>query len=158
MKTRIQFNFQNKLDRRTVLRGAGVTMAMPWLSAMSNAFASDAVQQAPQRFVSMTLGLGLHSENLNPQQSGRDYEPTRYLTPLSDLRNEFTVVSGVSHPDVTGGHRAEASLLSAAPMSNSAQSRNSVSLDQLMAKHLSHHTRFPSLVLGLSGSNSPSYT
>jgi hypothetical protein len=59
---------------------------------------------------------------------------------------------------VSGGHRAEASLLSAAPMSAAAASRNTISLDQLLAKHLGHLTRFPSLVLGLSGSNSPSYT
>jgi hypothetical protein len=81
-----------------------------------------------------------------------------YLKRLHDLRDQFTVISGVSHPNVSGGHRAEASLLSAAPMSASAASRNSISLDQLFAKHLGHQTRFPSLVLGLSGSNSPSYT
>ena len=43
-------------------------------------------------------------------------------------------------------------------MSAAAASRNTVSLDQLLAKHLGHHTRFPSLTLSLSGSNSPSYT
>ena len=57
------------------------------------------------------------------------------------------------------GKAAErASLLSASPMSGSAQSRNSISLDQLLAKHLGDQTRFPSLVLSLSGSNSPAYT
>jgi hypothetical protein len=70
----------------------------------------------------------------------------------------LTVISGASHPGVSGGHRAEASLLTAAPMSASAQTRNTISLDQLLAKHLGGRTRFPSLVLGLAGSNSPSYT
>jgi hypothetical protein len=95
---------------------------------------------------------------LNPEAAGTDYEPSLYLKRLSDLRDRYTVISGTSHPGVSGGHRAEASLLSAAPMSSTAASRNTISLDQLMAKHLGHHTRFPSLVLGLSGSNSPSYT
>ncbi len=146
------------MSRRTVLRGAGVAMAMPWLSAMERAFAASTKPQAPRRFVSMTMGLGLIGDNLYPDTAGHNYKPSRYLKALQDLRNELTVVSGVSHPSVTGGHRAEASLLSAAPMSSSAASRNSVSLDQLMAKHLGHHTRFPSLVLGMQGSNSPSYT
>lgn len=154
----VHFNFQRKLSRRTMLRGAGVAMAMPWLNAMTNAFADTAKAQPPRRIVCMTLGLGLHAENLFPEVAGRDYQPTRYLTRLQDLREQFTVVSGVSHPGVSGGHRAEASLLSAAPMTSAAASRNTVSLDQLLAKHLGDQTRFPSLVLGLSGTNSPSYT
>jgi hypothetical protein len=156
MNSGISFSFQRKLDRRTLLRGAGAALALPWLSAMSRARAE--VIAPPRRFVSMTLGLGLHAENLNPKEGGRDYEPSLYLKSLQDVRDKFTVISGASHPGVTGGHRAEASLLSAAPMSASAASKNTISLDQQLAKHLGHYTRFPSLVLSLSGSNSPSYT
>ena len=159
MRTDVQINLQKKLSRRTVIRGSGVALAMPWLSAMAPAFASSSASQAPQRFVAMTLGLGLLGENLVPTKGEGDrYEPSQYLVQLQDLRDRFTVVSGSSHPGVSGGHRAEASLLSAAPMSSAAASRNTVSVDQLLAKHLGHRTRFPSLVLGLSGSNSPSYT
>jgi hypothetical protein len=158
MKRQVLFSFQRKLDRRTLLRGAGAAVALPWLSAMSSARAGSAASEPPRRFVAMTLGLGLHAENLFPKSPGYDYEPSLYLKSLADLRRQFTVISGASHPHVSGGHRAEASLLSAAPMSASAASRNTVSLDQLLAKHLGHHTRFPSLVLSLSGSNSPSYT
>lgn len=151
------FNFQQQLHRRTVLRGAGVAMAMPWLSAMRPAFAA-ADAKPPRRFVAITLGLGLHAENLFPQDAGDDYQPTQYLEQLQDIRDQYSVISGTSHPGVSGGHRAEASLLSAAPMSAAAAGRNTISLDQLLSKHLGHHTRFPSLVLSLSGSNSPSYT
>ena len=154
----IHVNFQRSLSRRTVLRGGGVALAMPWLSAMSPAFSSSTAARPPRRFIAMTLGLGLHGENLFPQSPGARYEPSRYLKQLQDIRDKYTVISGTSHPGVSGGHRAEASLLSAAPMSSAAASRNTISLDQLLAKHLGHHTRFPSLVLGLSGTNSPSYT
>ena len=154
----VHINLQRKLDRRTVLRGSGIALAMPWLNAMQPAFASKQDVVPAKRFVSMTLGLGLLPENLFPETKGSAYAPSRYLEAIQDVREHFTVVSGVSHPGVSGGHRAEASLLSAAPMSAAAASRNSISLDQLLAKHLGHHTRFPSLVLGLSGSNSPSYT
>jgi hypothetical protein len=157
MPYEVFFNFRRKLDRRTVLRGAGAALTLPWLSAMTDAFAGPEAAKPPRRFVAMTLGLGLHADNLNPESTGRNYKPSRYLEELEDLREQITVISGTSHPGVSGGHRAEASLLSAAPMSGSV-SRNSISLDQLLAKHLGNHTRFPSLVLGLSGSNSPSYT
>ena len=149
---------RRRLPRRTLLRGSGVALAVPWLSAMQPAGGAPAAPPPPRRFVAMTLGLGLVAENLNPRRTGRDYEPSRYLAALADLRDRFTVVSGASHPGVSGGHRAEASLLTAAPMTASAQTRNTISLDQVLAKHLGGQTRFPSLVLGLAGSNSPSYT
>lgn len=133
-------------------------MSMPWLSAMSQAFAGSDKPATPKRFVAMTLGLGLHSENLFPETAGRDYEAPLYLKQLEDIRDRYTVISGVSHPGVSGGHRAEASLLSATPMGSGAQSRTTISVDQLLAKHLGNQTRFPSLVLSSSGSNSPSYT
>jgi len=148
----------HQLDRRTVLKGAGVTMALPWLSAMQKAAASGTSDSPPQRFVAMTLGLGLVADNLNPVDAGRDYKPSRYLKKIDDLRDSYTVISGSSHPGVTGGHRAEASLLTANPVGSSGKAKNSISVEQLMAKHLGDQTRFPSLVLSNSGSSSPSYT
>ncbi|MEZ6136357.1 MAG: DUF1552 domain-containing protein [Pirellulaceae bacterium] len=156
MQKSIQFAAGVCLNRRTVLRGAGVALGLPWLSAMQPAFAKP--QTAPKRFVAMTLGLGLHSENLVPQKSGSTYEPSLYLKSLQDIRNRFSVISGTSHPGVTGGHRAEASILTASQLGSSGRSRNSISIDQLLAKHLGEATRFPSLVLSAGGSNSPAYT
>lgn len=158
MNRQVHFHFGKKLSRRTVLRSTGVALAIPWLSAMQRAFAGPAAEKPPRRFVAMTLGLGLLAENLFPETAGTDWKPTPYLEGLQDLRNRFTIVSGTSHPRVSGGHRAEASLLSAAPMGSGAQARTTISMDQLLAKHLGHETRFPSLVLSSSGSNSPSYT
>ena len=157
MTLRTNFNFQQQLHRRTLLKGAGVSMAMPWLSAMESSFGAPTIK-TPRRFVAMTLGLGLLADKLNPKQTGREYQSSAYLKDFDDLRKDFTVVSGTSHPGVGGGHRAESSLLSAAPMSAGIPSGNTISVDQLLAKHLGHETRFPSLVLALSGSNSPSYT
>lgn len=154
----VHFNFQRRLARRTLLRGAGVSLSLPWLTAMQSAYAGTEDSTAPKRCLAMTLGLGLVAENLNPKQAGRGYDPSLYLKPLQDLQDRFTVISGVSHPGVGGGHRAEASLLTANPMASAGKAKNSISLDQYMAKHLGDSTRFPSLVLSSSGSNSPSYT
>jgi len=144
------------LSRRTVLRGAGVALSLPWLTAMERACARS-TDKPPQRFVAMTLGLGLLGENLFPQQAGRDYQPSRYLEALQDLRQRLTVISGTSHPGVNNGHRAEASILTTTPIGNG-QVRNTISIDQLLAKHAGPVTRFPSLVLGTGGTDSPSYT
>src|SRR5690606_17530468 len=115
-----------RLDRRTFLRGAGVSMALPLLGAMEPAFAKPPQKQAPKRFVAMTLGLGMLAENLYPTESGRDWTPSRYLKPLEDLRDKLTLVSGSSHPGVTGGHSAEASILTCNPAGSSGRAKNTI--------------------------------
>ncbi|MEM9481085.1 MAG: DUF1552 domain-containing protein [Verrucomicrobiota bacterium] len=148
---------KNHLSRRTVLRGAGVALGLPLLDAMTPAFASE-IPDRHKRFVGISLSLGLHNPYLVPETSGKDYKPSRYLRSLQDIRNEFTVVSGSSHPGVTGGHTAEGSIFTACPNSRGSTSRNTISIDQLFAKHLGHETRYPSLVLNTGNEKSPSYT
>lgn len=155
---RVHFNFRQQLDRRSVLRGAGVAMTLPFLGAMTPAYASEQQALPPKRFVAMTLGLGLHAANLNPVEAGNNYTASRYLKAIDDLRDRFTVISGTSHPGVGGGHRAEACILTANPMGSSGRAKNSISIDQHLAKFLGGETRFPSLVLSSSGNDSPSYT
>lgn len=155
----VNFNFGARLSRRSLLRGAGVCLGLPMLEAMTPAFAGPATSTAPaRRFVGISLALGLHNPNLVPEGQGRDYKPSRYLQKIQDMREEFTVISGSSHPGVTGGHTAEGSIFSACPNQRGATTRNTVSLDQLMARHLGHETRFPSLVLSTANQTSPSYT
>jgi len=125
---------------------------------MTPALAAVKETKQAKRFVGMSLALGLHNPNLVPEGSGRDYKPSRYLAGIQDLRGDFTVVSGSSHPGVTGGHTAEGSIFSACPNARGSTTRNTISLDQLMSKHLGHETRFPSLVLNTNSQTSPSYT
>jgi hypothetical protein len=141
-----------------MLRGAGITLGLPLLEAMTPAFAAVKETRTAKRFVGVSLALGLHNPNLVPEGVGRDYQPSRYLKSIQDIRNDFSIVSGSSHPGVTGGHTAEGSIFSACPNARGATSRNTISLDQLMATHLGHETRFPSLVLNTNSQTSPSYT
>jgi hypothetical protein len=150
--------FKKQLSRRALLRGAGISLGLPLLEAMTPAFAAAAGAGRAKRFVGVSMALGLHNPNLVPSGAGADYQPSRYLKSVQDLRNDFTIVSGSSHPGVTGGHTAEGSIFSACPNARGATSRNTISLDQLMAKHLGHETRFPSLVLNTNSQTSPSYT
>jgi hypothetical protein len=152
------FTFKHHLSRRALLRGAGVTLGLPLLEAMTPALTAAPVVKQARRFVGVSLSLGLHNPNLVPKSAGRAYEPSRYLAGIQDMREDFTVISGSSHPGVTGGHTAEGSIFSACPNARGATSRNTISLDQLMAKHLGHETRFPSLILNTNSQSSPSYT
>ncbi len=154
---------QKRLARRSFLRATGVAMSIPWLESIagSSARADDAspIYNTPRRFLGICNNLGLLPEEFFPKQSGRDYEPSRYLTLLQKHRNDFTVFSGVSHPNVDGGHPSDISFLTAAPHPASSSFRNSISLDQHIAEHIGNQTRFPSLTLAVnSGSRSLSWT
>jgi hypothetical protein len=129
-------------------------MALPFLEAFGEAPA------APRRILSICTNLGVLERHFVPEQTGRDYELTPYLETLKDHRDQFTVFSGTSHPDVTGGHSAEASYLTAAPQPGTASFRNSISLDQFAAERIGHLTRVSSLplVVSKSGNQSLSFT
>lgn len=141
------------LSRRTFLRGLGVSLSLPLLEAMRLPASAAALNPQRRRMVAIMTPLGIHSENLFPTEAGRNYTPSLYLKPLEALRDQFTVFSGLSHPDVDGGHDAERSFLTAAPHPSQPSFRNSVSLDQLAAEQLGADTRYSSLVLNtMSGS------
>src|SRR5690606_19895830 len=92
-----------------------------------------------------------HVPNLVPEEAGRDYKLSPYLEPLADLRNQYTVISGCSHPDVDGGHHAGKAVLTAGPKPTSANFKNTISLDQLAAEQIGLETRLAYLALGTTG-------
>ena len=142
------------LTRRSFLRASGAMMALPFLEALGEA------PSAPRRILSICTNLGVLERHFFPEQAGRDYSLTPYLEALKDHRDQFTVFSGTSHPDVTGGHSAEVSYLSAAPQPGTASFRNSISLDQFAAERIGHLTRVSALplVVSKSGNQSLSFT
>ncbi|MDG1149696.1 MAG: DUF1552 domain-containing protein [Akkermansiaceae bacterium] len=153
----VHISTRKALPRRTVLKQAGIALGLPMLDAMSPAFGASE-PASPKRFVGVSLRLGLHNPYLVPKDKGNRYTPSPYLKSVQDLRDKFTVISGTSHPGVKGGHTAEASIFSACPMGRGSNSKNTISLDQHMAKYMGDKTRFPSLVLSTSSHRSPSYS
>jgi Protein of unknown function (DUF1552) len=137
----------DSLSRRSFLRAAGVSLALPALETFTPATRAAATAGPIRRLVACCTTLGIHGENLFPKQAGRDFELTPYLEPLKEFRNDLTVFSGVSHPEVDGGHSSEASFLSAAPHPGASSFRNTISLDQFVLEKLPPATRFGSLVL-----------
>lgn len=149
---------RSPLSRRKFLRGAGILLSLPLLEAMTPAFAAVAKRTASdgtpggkrRRFFGICNNLGLLPDHFFPKQSGRDYPLPPYLEILRDHRDDFTVFSGVWHPDVDGGHPADNCFLTAAPHPGSAGFRNTISLDQYIGERIGHLTRFPSLTLGVN--------
>src|SRR5207248_736808 len=101
------------LNRRSFLRGAGVCIGLPLLEAMLP-IGLGAEQKAAalraKRMLLISRPLGYHAPNFFPDKAGKDYELTRYLKPLQDQRQDFTVFSGLSHRGYPGGHHAEVAL------------------------------------------------
>ncbi len=154
--------FKRSVSRRRFLAGTGVLLALPMLDAMTPAFAAAAPESAkPRRMLAICNNLGLVPDYFFPTGAGKDYKPSVYLELLKEHRNDFTVFSGVSHPDVDGGHPADNCFLTAAPHPSSGGFRNTLSLDQFMAERIGHLTRYPSMTLGVNcnrGSRSLSWT
>ncbi len=149
------------LQRRGFLRAAGVALALPWLESLQkrSAFAVDVTTEPPRRFFGICNNLGLLPEQFFPKGAGKEYELSPYLKLLEQHRNDFTVFSGVSHPNVDGGHPSDISFLTAAPHPASSSFRNTISLDQYIAEQVGSNTRFPSLTLAVNtGSRSLSWT
>ncbi len=141
------------LHRRTFLRATGVALALPFLQAAQPRRLRAAETAAiPRRMVCINTPLGLHPASFFPTDTGRDYTLSPHLEVLKDYREDFTVISGLAHPDVGPSHDSNLSFLTAAPHpERRAGFKNSISLDQLAAEKLYGQTRFPTLTLSCEG-------
>ncbi len=148
------------LSRRTFLRGTGISLALPFLEAMWSRSMLAADAPRPKRLVTVCSSLGIYGPDFFPAATGRDYATTPYLELLKDHRRDFTVFSGLSHPEQSGrdGHASEMTWLTSARHPGLGGFRNTISIDQLVAEQIGFETRFPSLVLNTGGNNSQSYT
>jgi len=141
------------LSRRTFLRGAGITLALPWLDAMSatstsvTKAGSIAAGEAPRRAVFSYFGLGINGRDFTPAETGMDYKITPILKPLEALRREFTVISGLKLT-YSGGHTGDRTFLTGTN-TRSAGAKLRVSCDQELAEAVGRATRYPSLTLGV---------
>ena len=135
------------LNRRTLLKSGGVAITLPWLEAMgaSGWAAERKTGSEPRRIVLINLGLGLYSPAFYPQQAGKEFPASAYLKILDDFRDDYTVISGLSHPGVVGGHATESRIFNGTPSIR----KMGVSLDQYAAKFLGEFTRFDTLPLSM---------
>jgi len=152
----VTFTTQRSISRRAMLKGTGITLALPWLDAMSAAFAAD--PKPPMRFIGILNYFSFHAPNLFPKEAGANYIATPYLEGLQPQRKEFTIISGLNHPEVRDGHASDKSFFTGAPHPGSPSFKNTISLDQLAADQIGRDTRHASLNFSTSGAYSCSYT
>ena len=140
------------LTRRTFLRAAGVSLALPVLESLQPRAFADGKTAPIRRALFICTPLGVHPANFFPTEAGRDYALTPYLEVLKEFRNDFTVMSGLAHPEVGSTHDSIYSFLTGAPHPElRAGFRNSISVDQFAAERIGGQTRFPSLSLSAEG-------
>lgn len=151
--TRSSISRSSALSRRTFLRGAGVTLALPLLDVMRCKAGAEADSRVPRRMVAIETNQGIMPQFFFPQAAGNDYELTPYLERIAAHRRNMTVFSGVSLPGVDGAHAAEKCFLTGTPHPSRGGFKNGVSLDQFAADYVGNQTRFPSLVLAMSNAS-----
>ena len=132
-------NLTRPLSRRTVLKGMGVALALPFLDAMSApAWSAEPATMggAPRRMLCIETNQGILPQHFFPSEAGRAYTLTPYLEILKDYRERMTVFSGVSLPEVDGGHHCELCFLTGAGHPGRGGFRNTISLDQFAAERV----------------------
>lgn len=144
-----------KVDRRHVLRAGSAVLALPWLESLARADE----KAPPRRIITVCTSFGLYGPAFFPAAAGTDYEASEYLKVLGpDLRDQFTVFSGISHPDIGGDHASEACFLTSAKHPTRPGFRNTVSLDVVAARHVAGATRFPLMTVGTQDGSPLTYT
>ncbi len=159
-----------KISRRTVLRGLGTALALPWLEAMTtpapliaNVTARAAVSAPPVRMAFLYVPNGMHMPDWIPQGRGdHEFELQSIMDPINEFRDKMNIFTGLSLRgakalgDGGGDHaRSVASFLTGAhpKKTNGADIRNGISVDQVAADRIGHLTKLKSLELGTEGSS-----
>ncbi|HTN77534.1 MAG TPA: DUF1552 domain-containing protein, partial [Pirellulaceae bacterium] len=145
-----------QLNRREMLRGVGVSLALPLLNGMTGSSVSAADRPAatkPKRSVFLYIPNGVNTLTWQIEKAGKDYAFTKTLESLERHRADVTPISGLHHPKVLGKHHNcdKVWLTGADVPSDGGAFRNSVSADQLMAEVQGPATRFASLEMAIEG-------
>ena len=153
----------SSLDRRKFLRGSGVALALPWFESFNQIASAASPQEKRKRLACFYLPDGVpmpleKDPSFNdwswfPHGAGKDFTLTKCMETLEPLKQDLTVFSGLSHPAVrrVHGHANADQFLTGADTGADGDYQNSISLDQVFAKHAGKHTRHASLVMSTDG-------
>jgi Protein of unknown function (DUF1552) len=147
-------------QRRTFLRGLGVSMALPWMESLrvwgDQPAKTPTSSEAPVRLGVLFSGNGFHSKEWWAKGEGDAMELGQVLAPLSDLKRKTLFIRGLYNEEALKGniHSSQTgNLLSGAPLASGGEIRSGTSIDQLLAQRRGASTKVPSLVLGCEKSN-----
>lgn len=146
---------RHQVSRRTFLRGAGVTMALPWLESVpvwGNApVVAGSAAACPKRFAALFMGCGINGKHWWAKGSGAGMELGKSLEPLAALRTKTNLINGLFNKNATGVgiHPGQTgNVLSGAALQKGAELKGGISVDQVLANRLGQDTVQPSMVLG----------
>jgi hypothetical protein len=143
-----------------MLRGIGVSMALPWLESLNVwgdvAKGSAVASEAPVRLAVLFAGNGFHSKEWWAKGEGKSMEVGQVLAPLAGYREKMLFIRGLFNEQALKGniHSSQTgNLLSGAPLASGGEIHSGTSIDQLLAQKYGRSTKVPSLVLGCETSN-----
>ena len=146
-QNRVPRNFDRTLSRRSMLRGAGVAMALPFLESLP---VIGAVTPFPKRFGVMFMGCGINEDHWSASGDGADMKLSKTLSVMEPLKHKINVVDGLFNKAATGQgiHPAQTgSVLSGAQISKGAILHSGMSVDQMIANTIGQDTAQSSIVL-----------
>ncbi|MFT5042728.1 MAG: hypothetical protein ACI8TX_003721 [Hyphomicrobiaceae bacterium] len=151
-------NYQ--FSRRTMLRGLGVSIALPWMESMrvwgDEPAGNKKASEAPTRMAILFAGCGFHKNEWWAKGEGKSMQLGKVLTPLSEFRDRMVFIRGLYNAQALKGniHSSQTgNLLSGAPLAAGGTIRSGTSVDQLIAQRIGRSTKVPSLVLGCEKAN-----
>ena len=151
---------KHTISRRTLLRGLGVTMALPWMESVrvwgDTKKTAKQASEAPVRMGILFAGCGFHSKEWWAKGEGKAMELGKVLAPLNEFRDKMVFIRGLYNKEALKGniHSSQTgNLLSGAPLASGGRIQSGTSVDQYVAQRIGHQTKVPSLVLGCEKSN-----
>jgi hypothetical protein len=150
-------SFELPLSRRTMLRGMGAMLALPWMEAMMprRARAAEAGPKSPVRMAVLYMPNGVNSDHWTPEGEGRDFRLSPTLEPLCDLHDELLVLTNLWNQgsQASEGHYVKTSgFLTSTTITKTYGvdlSCNGISMDQVAAQRAGRQTPLPSLELAM---------
>jgi hypothetical protein len=150
----------HRFSRRMMLRGLGVTMALPWLESINvwgdEPTGREPSSEAPLRLAVLFSGNGFHAREWWAKGEGASMELGKVLAPLSDYRERLLFIQGLYNAEALKGniHSSQTgNILSGAPLASGGEIQSGTSIDQFLAERYGRSTKVPSLVLGCEKSN-----
>ena len=148
-----------RISRRTMLKGLGTAIALPWMEAMAPVTSALGAQAAvaPKRMAFIYTPNGMNMADWTPKQEGTDFELPEILSPFKEFKDDMLVLSGLTldkaraNGDGAGDHaRALAAFLTCSQprKTHGADIKVGISVDQVAAQHVGKHTKFASLEIG----------
>jgi hypothetical protein len=151
---------KHEITRRTMLRGLGVTMALPWMESLrvwgDTKKGAKKASEAPVRMAILFSGCGYHKSEWWAKGEGKAMRLGKVLAPLNEFREKMVFIRGLYNKEALKGniHSSQTgNLLSGAPLASGGRISSGTSVDQYVAQRIGRQTKVPSLVLGCEKSN-----